>query len=73
MEVRTLIYINDNPYLKKYLKEHSYFYKYLNRDPSSVNLMKEEMEKEYKLTTEDKLEKLSDSIKTVSNIINILK
>ena len=72
MQVQTRIYINSNPELKNYLKTHSYWYKLLNRNPLLIKNMEGEMKKEYKLTTEDKLKKMSNNINLVSNILNIL-
>ena len=73
MQVNIRIYINNNPPLKRYLKEHSYWYKFLNRDPKYIKLMEEEMKKEYKLTAEDKIKKLGETVNMASNILNVLK
>ena len=71
MQVETRLYINSKPYLKRYIKEHSYWYKYINRDPNIIKRIEDDMEKEYKLTPGDKIEKLSNSIEMVANIIKI--
>ena len=73
MQVETRIIINSNNNLKSYLKTHSYWYKNLNRNPILIQKMKEEMEKEYKITPQDKVEKFSQSINTISNILEVLK
>ncbi len=73
MQVEARIIINSNPNLKKYLKEHSTWYKYLNRDVRFLKKMEEEMKKEYKLTTEDRIEKIGESINLVSNLLSVLK
>lgn len=73
MKVNTRIYIESNPYLKKYLKEHSYWYKYLNRDESLIKEMEQEMQKQYKLTMEDRMERVANSLNLVSNIMDIFK
>lgn len=73
MNIETKMIIDQNPNLKRYLKEHSYWYKYLNRDPKSLKAMDEAMRKEYKLTTKDRLEKLNQNISLVYNFLDILK
>lgn len=73
MNIETKLLIEQNPNLKKYLKEHSYWYKYLNRNPNSVKQMEEEMKKAYKLTAKDKLEKINKNISLVQNFLDILK
>lgn len=73
MQVKTRLIINSNPNLKQYLKEHSYWYKYLNRTPNYLKDMEEMMKKEYKLTPGDRIEKLSESINLVSSLLSVLK
>jgi len=73
MQVETRLIINSNPYLKQYLKEHSYWYKYLNRSPLYLKKMDEEMKKEYKLTPSDRIERISESINFVSSLLSVLK
>lgn len=73
MQVDIKIIIDDNLNLKRYLKENSIWYRYLNRDPSFLKIMSENMKKEYKLTTEDKLGKMNDGIGMISEILKILK
>ncbi len=73
MNIELKMYIDKNPNLKRYLKEHSYWYKYLNRDPRSIKTMEDAMKKEYKLTAEDRLEKLNKNISLVYNFLDILK
>lgn len=65
--------IRNNPPLYHYLKYHSYWYKELNRNPSSVKELEREMKKEYKLTAEDKISKLNDRISMVASFLDILK
>ena len=73
MRVNTRIYIESNPYLKRYLKEHSNWYKYLNRDDSLVKNMEQDMQKQYKLRREDRIERVAKSLGLVSNIMDIFK
>ena len=65
--------IRNNPPLNHYLRYHSYWYKELNRNPSSLKMLEQEMKKEYKLTTEDKIVKLNDRINMISSFLEVLK
>ena len=73
MQIGIKIEIEQNPNLKRYLKENSYWYRYLNRDNDYLKLMYQEMKKQYKLTTSDRLEKINNNIKIVSEMFKILK
>lgn len=73
MQLNTKIAIEQNPNLKRYLRENSYWYKYLNRDGDNIKIMYQEMKKKYKLTPTDKLERVNDRIKLVSEMLKILK
>ena len=69
-----LVYaLRNNPPLYHYLKYNSYWYKELYRNPSSIERLESEMKKEYKLTIEDKIGRLSDKINMVSSFLGVLK
>ena len=46
--------IKNNYLLQKYIRENSYWYKYLNRNPGLLSEMEREMKEKYKLTASDK-------------------
>ena len=73
MQLGTRIIIEQNPNLKRYIKENSYWYRYLNRDSNYLKLMYQEMKKQYKLTSTDRLEKINNNMKLISEIFKILK
>ena len=73
MQVDAQIKIRSNPYLYQYLREHSYWYKYLNRNPLSINQLEQEMKETYKLTPKDKLENVSKTLSLVETFMNVLK
>lgn len=73
MQLNIKMIIEQNPDLKRYLKENSYWYKYLNRDSNYLRIMYQEMKKAYKLTPIDKLERINNNIKLVSEMFKILK
>jgi len=69
-----LIYkIQNNNNLHRYLRENSYWYKILNRNPSLISKMEEDMKKAYKLTFEDKMDDLNSKINLVKGFMNIVK
>ena len=72
MQVAAKLRIKSNPYLYQYLQENSNWYKYLNRNPDSVNEMEEEMKVNYKLTTKDKIDKVKDTLSLVESFIDIM-
>ncbi len=59
-----------NPLYIKYLREHSYWYKNLLRNPNSFNQMIEEMKIEYKLRPTDKINKVFDMMNLISNLFD---
>ncbi len=73
MNVIVIQMVKRDPNLYQYLRENSYWYKYLNRDEKNLKLMEEEMKKKYKLTPEDKLEKISNRIQLISSFMDVLK
>ena len=73
MYLENQIIINKNPLLKKYLREHSYYYKLLNRDSSLIKELINNMEKEYKLTSKDKIDRVVDNLNMLNSFIDIIK
>ena len=55
MNVEIQYRLRSNPNDIKYLREKSYWYKFLNRNKNYFKQFEEEMKKEYKLTPEDKI------------------
>lgn len=73
MDVKTQIIIRSNPNIYRYLREYSYWYKMLNRNPDSIKDLEMEMKNKYKLTTEDKLEKINNSMSLIRSFMDVLK
>ena len=65
--------IKNDPMLKKFLRENSYWYKNLNRNPDMINVMIDKMKEKYKLTTADKINDLSDKLDLIKTFMNVLK
>ena len=64
--------LEQDPKMMSYLKENSYWYKYLNRNPNYYNIFIKSMKEKYKIKTTDKVNKAIDSIDTVSSILKVL-
>ena len=73
MNVEIQYRLRSNPNDIKYLREKSYWYKFLNRNKNYFKQFEEEMKKEYKLTSEDKINKMANSIHMLSKFIDILQ
>jgi hypothetical protein len=65
--------IDNDINLKKFLRENSYWYKQLNRDSSNFNYFVNEMKVRYKLTTEDRINKMIDNMGMIQSFLDILK
>ena len=55
----------------KFLRENSYWYKYLNRSSLYFNEFEKDMKTKYKLTPKDKLESFSKNMEKISQLIDI--
>ena len=73
MTIDTQFYIRSNPYIYRYLRENSYWYKYLNRNPLFIKELEMEMKKKYKLTTKDKVEKFSNNLSMISQVLEAFR
>ena len=68
-----LIKIRTNPNLNTFLKYNSYWYKELIRNPNSFPAMVGEMKKEFKLTTTDKINKLTDKMNMIRTFLEVMR
>lgn len=65
--------LKSNPLFIKYLHENSYWYKILNRDPSMFNVFMDEVKKNYKLRTSDRINEALNTFEMISSIFSALK
>ena len=65
--------IKNNPNYQRYLREHSYWYKRLNRDPSQFKRFEEEVKDVYQLRTTDRISKFLDTFEMISALLSTLK
>ena len=73
MNLATIVKLKNNQLLQRYIREHSYYYKILNRNPELIKNMENEMKKEYKLTMEDKINDFGEKLNLVNKFINMMK
>lgn len=65
--------IKNDPNLARYLREHSYWYKILNRDPSSIAQFEEEVKDAYKLRTSDKINHVLDTLEVLQTLMSTMR
>lgn len=62
--------LKENPLYIKYLRENSIWYKRLIRNPNAFSEFREEMRAAYKLRTEDRVERVLDTMNILSNLFS---
>ena len=65
--------INKDPKQKQFLRENSYWYKYLNRNSIYYKEFINDMKETYKLTTTDKIKKINNDINMLKSFLDVLK
>lgn len=65
--------LKSNPNYIKYLRENSYWYKILNRNPEMFQNFENEVKEKYKLRPSDKITKALEMIEIFQNVITNLK
>ena len=59
--------------LKRFLRENSYWYKRLNRNPASFSYFVNDMKERYHLTTSDKINRTIDNFNMFQSFLDVLK
>lgn len=67
------IIIDSNPNYKLYLRNNSYWYKILNRNPELIREFIEEVKDKYKLRFTDKVNNLIDKIDMIERFMEVLR
>jgi len=73
MNLDTQFKLKNNPLYIKYLRENSYWYKILNREPNSFKRFEEEVKINYKLRPEDRINQAIEYIEMLETIMSTLK
>ena len=73
MQLDVIMKINSDMKQKQFLRENSYWYKYLNRNSKYYKDFINDMKIKYKMTTVDKLNKMTDNINMFKSFLDVLK
>ena len=73
MTLDTQFKLKSNPLYIKYIRENSYWYKILNREPNRFNEFVEEVKTNYKLRPTDRINKALSTFEMLSAIFSSLK
>ncbi len=65
--------IHGNPICKNFIREHSYWYKELNRNPENFNNFISDMKDKYELRPSDKFNKMLNNINLIQSFLDALK
>ena len=65
--------IKNDERLKQFLRENSYYYKYLNRSPSYLKDVIEDMKDKYELKPSDRINKMIDNISLMNSFLEALR
>lgn len=72
MNVDVQMKIKSNLLSQKFLRENSYWYKYLNRNKTYFNDFNNDLKEKYKLTTKDRVNEVVNNIDKLSKILDML-
>ncbi len=73
MSLQIQFAIKNNPYYTSYLRNNSYWYKILNRNPKAFKDFEEQVKTYYHLRPSDRLENAINTINIVTNLMSNLK
>ncbi len=65
--------IKQNPYYVEYLRENSYWYKILTRNPESFKQFEEKAKERFALRPTDKINKILDTMEMINAVVSSLK
>lgn len=73
MNLNTQFKIYNDELLHRYIRENSYWYKILNRNPDLINEMVKEMKDRYKLNIGDKIERIGEKLSMIDTILKVIE
>jgi len=73
MQLGLQMELKKNEKMAQFLKENSYWYKELNRNPESYKKFVSDMKVKYKLRATDKVSEVIDNIDLISTVLQTLK
>lgn len=72
MRLDILYKIKEDPNQIRFLRENSYWYKYLNRSPIYYKDFIHDMKNKYKLNPTDKINRVINNINMLKNLLDII-
>lgn len=73
MSIELQFKLKQNPLYIRFLRENSYWYKYLNRSDDYFKEFEIEMKKVYKLNPSDKISRAIDTFDMIQTLLSTLK
>lgn len=65
--------IKNNPHYQRYIRENSYWYKILNRDPSRIKEMEELAKEKYQLRPTDRINRMLETVEMFQTLMSSFK
>ena len=73
MKLELQYQINEDKRQKMFLRENSYWYKYLNRNPIYYRDFINDMKDKYKLRPTDRINKMMDNLEMIKTFLDVIK
>lgn len=65
--------IKNNPHYQRYIRNNSYWYKILNREPNRFKEFEEQVKTEYGLRPTDKLNRMLETVEMLQTLMSSFK
>lgn len=65
--------IKNNPHYQRYIREHSYWYKILNRNPNAFQQFEEEVKDTYHLRPSDRIGRMLETMEMLQTLMSSIK
>ena len=65
--------IKNNPYYQRYIRENSYWYKILNREPNRFKEFEEQAKERYGLRPADKINRMLETMEMLQTLMSSFK
>ncbi|MDD4547636.1 MAG: YlbE-like family protein [Bacilli bacterium] len=65
--------IKNNQNYQRYIRENSYWYKILNRNPEAFKKFEDEVKEKYQLRPTDRINKIIENIELMSAVMSSIK
>ena len=72
MDRRVLSVIRNNPNIYNLLRDESYHYIYLYRDPNYLRTLEKIAKEKYKIKYTDRIDKLSNNLELIKTFLDVL-